>query len=80
MKLKTLRKKAEESSKKELECNFENGQQKSAQMIEQAKKDIDKQSVNARAALLNDVGNLVVKVVKKYVKMDVSEDNQRRNN
>lgn len=73
-----IRKKAEESSKKELEAILENGQKKSDQMIEQAKKDIELQSANAQKTLLNDVGNLVVKVVTKYIKTDVSADNQRK--
>ena len=74
----SIRKKAEESSKKELSAILVKGQQQSAQLIEQAKKDIDKQSDNARAALLQNVGDLVIKVVEKYVRNDVSKDSQKK--
>ena len=63
----SIRKKAEQSAEKELEQIIENGKKSAEQLVEQAKKDIEIQTNTAKKELLENVSDMTVKVVEKFV-------------
>ncbi len=73
-----IRKKAEQSAEKELEQIIENGKQSAEQIVEQAKKDIEIQTNTARKELLENVGDITVKVVEKFVVTKISEEDKKQ--
>jgi len=74
----SIRKKAEQSAEKELEQIIENGKQSAEQIIEQAKKDIEIQTNTARKELLENVGDITVKVVEKFVVTKISDEDKKQ--
>ena len=66
------------SWKKELEQIIENGKQSAEQIVEQAKKDIEIQTNTARKELLENVGDITVKVVEKFVVTKISEEDKKQ--
>ena len=73
----SIRKKAEEAAEKELNTIVETGKESAQKIIEQAHKDIELQTNNARKKLLTDVGDLALKVVQKFVSSEVSEKEKK---
>ncbi len=73
----TIRKKAEESAEKELSSIVETGKESAKKLIDQAQKDIELQTNNARKKLLTDVGELAIKVVQKFVSTEVNEKDKK---
>ena len=74
----SIRKKAEVAAEKELVQIIENGKQSADQMIEQAKKDIELQTNTARKELLENVGDIAVKVVEKFVVTKISDEDKKQ--
>ena len=74
----TIRKKAEDSAQKELSTIVEEGKESAKKLIEQAKQDIEVQTNSAKTTLLKDVGELAVKVIKKFVSTEVSESDKKQ--
>ena len=72
-----IRKKAEEASRKEMETIVENGKTLTHQMVEQAKKDIELQTNTAKKSLLEEVSNLTIKIVNKFVDTSVSDKEKK---
>ena len=74
----SIRKKAEVAAEKELQQIIDNGKKSADQLLDQAKKDIEIQTNTARKELLENVGDITVKVVEKYVTTNVSEDDKKQ--
>ena len=72
-----IRKKAEEAASKELTSIVESGKESAQKIIDQAHKDIELQTNNARKKLLTDVGDLAIKVVQKFVSSEISEKDKK---
>lgn len=73
----SIRKKAEDAASKELSAIVDEGKESAKKLIEQAQKDIELQSNNARKQLLKDVGDLAIKVVQKFVTTQVDEKDKK---
>ena len=73
----SIRKKAEEAAEKELSTIVDEGKDSAKKLLDQAQKDIELQTNNARKQLLKDVGDLAVKVVQKFVATEVSEKDKK---
>ena len=73
----SIRKKAEEAAAKELSTIVDEGKDSAKKLLDQAQKDIELQTNNARKQLLKDVGDLAVKVVQKFVATEVSEKDKK---
>lgn len=72
-----IRKKAEDAASKELSAIVDEGKESAKKLIEQAQKDIELQSNNARKQLLKDVGDLAIKVVRKFVSTEVDNKDKK---
>jgi len=68
-----IRKKAEDSAKKELETIVQSGKESAQKILDQAKVDIDVQMAQAKKDLLKDVGLLATQVVQKFVSSEMSD-------
>lgn len=73
-----IRKRAEESAKKELSDIIEKGKKTAEKLHEQARQDIDIQTKNATKTLLTNVADLTVKVVEKFVGNNVTDDQKEQ--
>ena len=74
----SIRKKAEQSAEKELEQIIENGKKSAEQLVEQAKKDIEIQTNTAKKELLENVSDMTVKVVEKFVVTKISDEDKKQ--
>lgn len=74
----SIRKKAEQSAEKELEQIIENGKRSAEQLVEQAKKDIEIQTNTAKKELLENVSDMTVKVVEKFVVTKISDEDKKQ--
>ena len=72
-----IRQKAEDAAENELSSIVETGKESTQKMLDQAKKDIEIQTNNARKELLKDVGDLAVKIVKKFVSTEASDKDKK---
>jgi F-type H+-transporting ATPase subunit b len=69
----SIRKKADESAKKELAAVVDAGKERVQQLMDQAAADIDAQMTQAKKALLEDVGNVASKMAQTLIIQQVPD-------
>ena len=69
-----IRNKAEVSAKKEFDNILEKGKASALQLVDQAKKEIEQETLRAKKILIDDVSGLTIKTLKKFMSNEVSED------
>ena len=73
-----IRKKAEDSAKKELNSVLVKAKADSAQIIENSKKDIELEYKRAQKSLTEQAATLSIKISEKLLKKQISEDDQQQ--
>ncbi|MBT6119902.1 F0F1 ATP synthase subunit B [bacterium] len=71
---KSIREKAEDSSKKERELSLEKTKEEAARILENTKKEIKLDFQRSKNDLISQVGNITIELTKKVLKKEVSKE------